>query len=668
MDYLLASEGRGVASFRNVLGTAREAVLSDRSLLNDVAEAAFSMREFYSFEILLESIHGVAIRLVLGRDEEPRTPSAVLCSLDPTNALTFRFSGDLNDHPHANILLKNWVQSLPLLVYFAHTNHVETGRAWLSIGDIGILPGLAFCDYRDGYYLIPDPVFMQTAGYADAKRTFSTQPVAWDNRTPIAFWRGQTTGWANAKGDPVRSWEELPRVRLCRIARSEAAGGLVDAGLTGLAQIVNDSEREAIRREGLLDEHVPWREFQKYRYQIDIDGNSNSWPGLFIKLCSGCPVLKIKSSRGFRQWYYDRLNPWQHFVPVEADMSDLLDKVSWLKQHDDFAREIGRRAKQLVLSMTEDAEILSTAPTIKKAFRHELDAPSCANSGFVQSTICRSGLPILAAQRTENEAPSRGFPMIRTDFGTLGDETVELETFRARVSHLTANAQPVKLYLGPGYTPKIGFINIDKFKLDPAREFFMEHPDDYIVFPFAERPWPIPDNSVDYIYHEDMFEHIPQKNQLLLLAETLRVLKPGAIHRINTPCLVQAMRTNSDFSRGFAGVYVSEWDRWGHVALVSRASLEEMALLVGYRYVYFTAKGKGMSPFATPELAPAWRPRPNHRECLRGSPEVKGILRRRTVDVALAAARVRRDPEKGTALRGDNQDEYRIASFIDVPG
>jgi len=189
-------------------------------------------------------------------------------------------------------------------------------------------------------------------------------------------------------------------------------------------------------------------------------------------------------------------------------------------------------------------------------------------------------------------------------FDNLGDDALEQDAFRARVLDLNSRGQPVKLHLGPGHRPKVGFINIDKFKAEPAREFFENHPQDYIVFPFAERPWPTPDHNIDYIYHEDFFEHIPQKNQILVLAESLRVLKPGAIHRISTPCLIQSMRTHSDFTRGSAGVYVYEWERWNHVALVSRASLEEMALLVGYKRVYFTAKSKSMSPFATEDSRP----------------------------------------------------------------
>ena len=51
--------------------------------------------------------------------------------------------------------------------------------------------------------------------------------------------------------------------------------------------------------------YVPMTDFNKYKYQIDIDGNTNAWPGLFQKLLTGSPVLKVASPYGFRQWLYE---------------------------------------------------------------------------------------------------------------------------------------------------------------------------------------------------------------------------------------------------------------------------------------------------------------------------------------------------------------------------
>jgi len=46
---------------------------------------------------------------------------------------------------------------------------------------------------------------------------------------------------------------------------------------------------------------------------------------------------------------------------------------------------------------------------------------------------------------------------------------------------------------------------------------------------------PFPENSVDVIFHSNMLEHLDRSNAEQLLAEALRALKPGGIHRIVVP-------------------------------------------------------------------------------------------------------------------------------------
>jgi len=56
-----------------------------------------------------------------------------------------------------------------------------------------------------------------------------------------------------------------------------------------------------------INNRIPFLEQFKYLIQIDIDGIGNAYDSCFLKLASGFPVLKLQSSRNFRQWYYDDL-------------------------------------------------------------------------------------------------------------------------------------------------------------------------------------------------------------------------------------------------------------------------------------------------------------------------------------------------------------------------
>ena len=56
--------------------------------------------------------------------------------------------------------------------------------------------------------------------------------------------------------------------------------------------------------------------------------------------------------------------------------------------------------------------------------------------------------------------------------------------------------------------------------------------------------------------------------QFQFLAETLRVMKPGSWHRVNTPNVITAMKLHSNFKKGFRGVYTGE-EKWGHISIFS---------------------------------------------------------------------------------------------------
>jgi hypothetical protein len=129
------------------------------------------------------------------------------------------------------------------------------------------------------------------------------------------------------------------------------------------------ADAEEIRSTGLVRDFVQDRTWGRYRYQIDIDGNANAFIGCFVRLLTGSPILKVASRDGFRQWYYDRLVPWRNYVPVAADMSDLVDKVRWLLANDDKARDIGDAGRALAVSMDYQTEMRAAVQTIAAAIR-----------------------------------------------------------------------------------------------------------------------------------------------------------------------------------------------------------------------------------------------------------------------------------------------------------
>ena len=248
--------------------------------------------------------------------------------------------------PRGEMARVRLLQSLALLTA---CRRAPDGAVWFNLDDAGEVPGLAFCDYRPGFKLVPDPEFMFSAAESRLATHFRRRRVSWSKRLPQALWRGWTTGVSQGNG-----WRGLDRVALCDLGARHP--DRIDAGITGIVQ-VDDREAAEIRKSGLLRGYVPPEAFNRYKFQIDIDGNSNAWSGLFRKLLTGGVVLKVVSRRGFRQWYYDRLVPWANFVPVAADLSDLLQRLDWLAANDRAARRIGAAGRALALSMTPKAEL-----------------------------------------------------------------------------------------------------------------------------------------------------------------------------------------------------------------------------------------------------------------------------------------------------------------------
>jgi hypothetical protein len=104
-------------------------------------------------------------------------------------------------------------------------------------------------------------------------------------------------------------------------------------------------------------------DFGNYKFVFDIDGHANAW-GLLEKLILGCCVLKFSSP--YEQWFYERLHPWKHYVPLSDDLSDLEDVISWCRENQSECEWIAHNglARSLTLECAVEhscIDIMSTA-------------------------------------------------------------------------------------------------------------------------------------------------------------------------------------------------------------------------------------------------------------------------------------------------------------------
>lgn len=302
---------------------------------------------------------GLAPLRVEAVDNARAAEAAPVWRVDPDGTSRFRFHRK-SWAQHPRIIFGRWLDALPLIAAV----HAErpVGSCVLNLGDEGHRPGLAFDGAGADFTLIPDSFFLQTGGYADLAATYAGRAIPWRERRPVLLWRGTTTG-------REASLDALPRVRLCRAA--QLLGDRADVGFSAASQQFSGAE-PWLRSQGLLRGYVSHERYDEYQLHLSIDGNASPW-GFLSKLHTGSAVLKVDSLRRLRQWYYSRLVPWEHYVPIRSDLSDLAPTVRLLLADPARAERIGAAGQALARSMSYHAEITRAVPVALGAFRADTE-------------------------------------------------------------------------------------------------------------------------------------------------------------------------------------------------------------------------------------------------------------------------------------------------------
>ncbi|KAJ7509027.1 glycosyl transferase family 90-domain-containing protein [Mycena galericulata] len=186
--------------------------------------------------------------------------------------------------------------------------------------------------------VVPSSYYYYRSGFA---ATYSFRDnVKWEDKKSQIYWRGSTSG-GEIDGQNYRSF---PRVRL--IDKSRRRPDLIDAGITRLHNC-NPDPNNAGRAPVCPDQQIkteynvetpsqPREEVYKYKYLLDLDGNSFSGR-YFSLLRSGSLVFK---STTMSEFFDDWLIPYVHYIPVLPDLSDLETKIEWAIENDEEARQI----------------------------------------------------------------------------------------------------------------------------------------------------------------------------------------------------------------------------------------------------------------------------------------------------------------------------------------
>ena len=289
-------------------------------------------------------------------------PSEVTIDFKQGETIEFTCSDRFASPERRDFYTNRWLACWPLFVAVKETYPLLQATCTLWADDFPGGPGLAFSAKSVSQTLIPDPLFFETNAYAELRDYCAKNWIAWRDRSSTCFWRGASTGIREHLC--VTGWKEIPRFRLCTAARSSADPDMFDVGISRVVQIHDRQELKEINESGLIKVERPLTDFMSYRFSIDIDGNTCSWPGLFTKLCMGVTTIKVDSIQGWRQWYYDRLIPWKNFVPLNDSMDGLADVLGYLRAHPAEAEAIADQGFKLASRLTMKHVVSEAAQTI----------------------------------------------------------------------------------------------------------------------------------------------------------------------------------------------------------------------------------------------------------------------------------------------------------------
>mmetsp|Transcript_51542 Transcript_51542/g.122603 ORF Transcript_51542/g.122603 Transcript_51542/m.122603 type:complete len:609 (-) Transcript_51542:102-1928(-) len=210
---------------------------------------------------------------------------------------------------------------------------------------------------RDTSSLIPWPssfTIYSTLEMEELQAKQASELFRWSSKKSKAYWIGAITG--PFESVPHAALRALPRMKALLLARqhtdllqvewSSAAAYGVNwirgenvSGLGGerprpIEEFTGRAKAARARVEAWYD----------YKYYLNLDGVVMGGRTNKLMQLGGVP---LQHEAGYREYLDALMEPFEHYVPVKYDLSDLVQKVTWLRENDDVAQQIAEKAQKL---------------------------------------------------------------------------------------------------------------------------------------------------------------------------------------------------------------------------------------------------------------------------------------------------------------------------------
>lgn len=158
---------------------------------------------------------------------------------------------------------------------------------------------------------------------------FPNDMIPYPKKKNVLIWRGSTTG-------------EVRVPFITNIMNKYGDSPLIDVGLCNIVQGYME-EKETLEPYRKSKRNV--MEQYQYKFVLCIEGNDVA-SNFVWALKSNCVPFHVMPFQFHTVMFSEDIRPFVHFIPVEQNGSDLLDKINWCIQHPKQAMQIARNGQQ----------------------------------------------------------------------------------------------------------------------------------------------------------------------------------------------------------------------------------------------------------------------------------------------------------------------------------
>jgi hypothetical protein len=195
---------------------------------------------------------------------------------------------------------------------------------------VGILCSRNFTDPRAFFMPLDDESFEK--GVVEVVSSQTSLPK-WEDRKPIAYWRGCLSGGLAPTTRTRVVWDlyEFPSADV-KLTRTHN----MDPPHQGRLLFSEDTRfYDEVRG---LDEHV------KHKYLLIVDGNCIASAHQWVFASGSVPIMVTHPDNEY--WFKKYLKPGFHYMPIKYDLSDLKETIEWLVSNDTAAKKIAQNAME----------------------------------------------------------------------------------------------------------------------------------------------------------------------------------------------------------------------------------------------------------------------------------------------------------------------------------